>query len=82
MFGKIGIGQILIVLAIFVLLFGYKRLPELGKGLGQALRNFKKSIEEPDEIDITPDKKTGPAENEGSAAKAEPEPEKTGERKK
>ena len=85
MFGRIGIGQILIVLAIFVVLFGYKKLPDLGKGLGQALRNFKKSVEEPDEIDITPDKKAGPDEKTGSAkpeAKAAPEPEKAGEHKK
>lgn len=72
MFGRIGIGQILIILAIFVVLFGYKKLPELGKGLGQALRNFKKSVEEPDEIDITPEKKADPAHT-GTAA---PEPEK------
>lgn len=54
MFGKIGIGQILVILAVFVVFFGYKKLPELGKGLGQALRNFKKSVNEDDEIDITP----------------------------
>lgn len=53
MFGRIGIGQILVVFGIFVLFFGYKKLPELGKGLGQALRNFKRSVEEPDEVDIT-----------------------------
>ena len=73
MFGKIGIGQILIILAIFVLLFGYKKLPELGKGLGQALRNFKKSVEEPDEIDVTPDKKTaspGPDASRGEKTEA------------
>lgn len=59
MFGRIGVGQILIILAIFVVLFGYKKLPELGKGLGQALRNFKRSVEEPDEIDVTPKKEQG-----------------------
>lgn len=53
MFGRVGLGQILIIFGLFVLLFGYKKLPELGKGLGQALRNFKRSVEEPDEIDIS-----------------------------
>ena len=40
--------------------FGAKRLPEIGGGLGKAIRNFKQASSEPDEIDITPkDKKTG-----------------------
>lgn len=69
MFGKIGIGQILVVFAVFVVFFGYKKMPDLGRSLGQALRNFKKSMNEDDEIDITPkedakggkpDDKTGP----------------------
>lgn len=54
MFGKIGIGQLLIVFGIFVLLFGYKKLPELGKGMGKALKEFRRSVHEKDEIDITP----------------------------
>ncbi|SBW00699.1 Sec-independent protein translocase protein TatA [uncultured delta proteobacterium] len=54
MFGKIGIGQILIIFAVFVIFFGYRKLPELGKGLGKALREFRKSVGGEDEIDITP----------------------------
>lgn len=54
MFGKIGIGQLLIVFGIFVLLFGYRKLPELGKGMGKALKEFRRSVHEKDEIDITP----------------------------
>jgi len=53
MLGKIGLGQLAILFVIFVALFGYKKLPELGKGMGQALRNFKSSLNEPDEIDVT-----------------------------
>ena len=61
MFGKIGIGQILVVFGIFVLFFGYKKLPELGRGLGNALKEFKSSIAEKDDpIDVaasSPDEK-------------------------
>ena len=41
MFGKIGIPELLIILAIVVLIFGANRLPELGRGIGKGIRNFK-----------------------------------------
>lgn len=40
MFG-LGVGEIAIVVLIVVLFFGPKKLPQLGKGLGQAIREFK-----------------------------------------
>jgi sec-independent protein translocase protein TatA len=39
---------------IVVLLFGTRRLPELGSGLGKAISNFKRSYRESTEIDVTP----------------------------
>lgn len=54
--GRIGMTEILVILAVFVVLFGYKKLPDLGKSLGRGLKNFKRSLNEPDEIDITPKK--------------------------
>lgn len=54
MFGKIGLWQIVLIFAVFIVLFGYKKLPEIGKTLGQGLRNFRRSLNEKDEIDITP----------------------------
>jgi sec-independent protein translocase protein TatA len=39
-----------------VLLFGARRLPELGSGVGQAIRNFKTGLASKDEIDVTPKK--------------------------
>ena len=53
MFG-IGTQEILIILVIGLVVFGAKRLPEIGGGLGRAIRNFRQAASEPDEIDITP----------------------------
>ena len=55
MFG-IGIPELLIVLGIVVVLFGASRLPELGSGVGKAIRNFKAGISGKDEVDVTPKK--------------------------
>lgn len=52
MFG-LGIGELLIILAVVVLFFN-RRLPDLGGSFGAAVRKFKKAVNEPDEIDITP----------------------------
>jgi sec-independent protein translocase protein TatA len=46
MFGSLGGPELVIVVIIGVLLFGTGRLPELGKGLGEAIRNFKKAMHE------------------------------------
>ena len=53
MFG-IGMPELLIILGIAILVFGATRLPEIGSGIGKAIRNFKKSIKESPEIDVTP----------------------------
>lgn len=49
----ISAWQIAIVVIILLLLFGPKRLPGLGKSLGQALRDFKKAIDGSDSKDST-----------------------------
>ena len=53
MFGSLGLPELLIILAIVVLIFGVNKLPRLGKGLGEGIRNFKDSIktEKNDEAD-------------------------------
>ena len=53
MFG-IGTTELLIVLGIVIVLFGARRLPELGSGVGKAIKNFKAGISGKDEIDVSP----------------------------
>ncbi|OEU70676.1 MULTISPECIES: twin-arginine translocase TatA/TatE family subunit [Desulfovibrionaceae] len=55
MFG-LGITEILLILGIIILIFGAKKLPEVGSGLGRAIQNFKKASSESEEIDVTPSK--------------------------
>ena len=50
----IGVSELLIILGILVLIVGHKKLPELGRGMGKAISNFKRATSEPDEIDVTP----------------------------
>jgi sec-independent protein translocase protein TatA len=44
--GPIGIQELLLILGILIIVFGATRLPEIGKGLGQAIANFKSSMKE------------------------------------
>ncbi len=46
MFGNIGLPEMMVIMAIALLVFGPKKLPEIGRTLGKALREFKKSTEE------------------------------------
>jgi sec-independent protein translocase protein TatA len=57
MFG-LGTQELIIILIIVVILFGATRLPQIGSGIGQAIRNFKKGVKEQDEIDVTPEKES------------------------
>lgn len=49
-----GTQELIIIFLIVLVLFGASRLPEIGKGIGAAIRNFKKASSEPDEINVTP----------------------------
>jgi sec-independent protein translocase protein TatA len=52
MFGNLGMSEILMVLVIVLLVFGAKRLPEIGSSFGKGIREFKRSMKEvTDEID-------------------------------
>lgn len=68
-FGGISVWQLLIVLLIVVLLFGTKRLKSIGGDLGEAIKGFRKSVNDEDEkpsvqnrtgdtLDVQPEKKS------------------------
>jgi len=59
-----SLWQIIIVVGIFVLLFyGPKKIPGIGKSLGQSIRGFKKGLNEDEEIDVTDSKTNGRIES-------------------
>ena len=49
--GQFGIGEIVFGLAIILLLFGTKKIPEIARGLGEGIRNFKSGVKNPDQIE-------------------------------
>lgn len=52
-FGPVGVTEALIILLILVVVFGASKLPQLGRGLGEGIRNFKRGVRdtEPEQID-------------------------------
>lgn len=59
MFG-LGAGELLMILVIVLIVFGVGKLPELGSGLGEGIKNFKKSYREAKTIDVTPENESSP----------------------
>ena len=47
LFGPIGLPEMLIILVIIILIFGASRLPEIGRGIGQGIKNFKAGVKDP-----------------------------------
>lgn len=67
MFG-LGATELIVILVIVVVIFGGAKLPQLGEGIGKAIRNFKKSVNEPNEIDVTPKKDDKDEKKEGTSS--------------
>jgi sec-independent protein translocase protein TatA len=57
--GGLGIWEVLLIFLVIAVLFGARRLPEVGAGLGKAIRSFKEGLTtpEPKEIEPTPEEK-------------------------
>jgi sec-independent protein translocase protein TatA len=51
MFGSIGFTELILILAIVLIIFGAGKLPQLGEGLGKAIKGFKKSVHEAEAIE-------------------------------
>ncbi len=60
--------ELILILAVVLLLFGGKKIPQLAKGLGEGIRNFKKSVKDDDETEVAKDdaKTEEPKKVEGS----------------
>jgi len=54
MFGSFGWMELMLILIIVLIIFGAGKLPQLGEGLGKAIKGFKKTVHEADAIDVTP----------------------------
>lgn len=51
MFGSIGFTELILILVIVLIIFGAGKLPQLGEGIGKAIKGFKKSVHEADAIE-------------------------------
>ena len=58
MFRSLGPTEILIIIVVFVLLFGAKKIPELAKGLGEGIKNFKSSVKNAEDESKDTDRKS------------------------
>ena len=54
MFGSFGMMELVLILVIVMIIFGAGKLPQLGEGLGKAIKGFKKSVHEPEPVDGSP----------------------------
>ena len=45
--------ELIVVLVIILIIFGANKLPEIGSGMGRAIKNFKKATTEPEEIEVS-----------------------------
>lgn len=61
--GPLGGAEIGFILLLIVVFFGAKKLPQLGSGLGQGIRNFKNSVTGKDEQQIEPPAKAEPSQS-------------------
>ena len=52
MFGSLGFTELILILFIVLIIFGAGKLPQLGEGVGKAIKGFKKSVHEADAIEV------------------------------
>ena len=64
MIGSFGWMELLLILIIVLIIFGAGKIPQLGEGLGKAIKGFKKSVAEGDALDVTPNSEQASAPQE------------------
>lgn len=65
----LGTGEIILIFLVVMVVFGASKLPQLGDGLGRAIKNFKRAVNSANEIEVTPKK----SEIDGAASSEKPE---------
>ena len=80
MFGNLGFTEILVLLMVFLLVFGARRLPEIGQSLGKGIREFKRSLTDASDAVMSPpdDQRSAPSRQ----IDAPPAPPSSGEPKR
>src|SRR5437773_8222384 len=57
--GSLGLPELVLILIIVVVVFGSTKLPQLGDGLGKAIKNFKRAVNAQNELDVSPNAQSG-----------------------
>ncbi len=68
MFGSLGFTELILILVIVLIIFGAGKLPQLGEGLGKAIKGFKKSVHEADAIEAEAEAQALAAQQQQQAA--------------
>lgn len=66
----LGMGELVVILMLALLVFGASRLPQIGEGMGRAIKNFKQGLSGDDDIDVTPANKQVPKRSSAQVADA------------
>jgi sec-independent protein translocase protein TatA len=61
LFGPVGPTELILIILIVIIIFGARRLPELGKSLGEGIKNFRKSISSREKEEDSSEKKEPPS---------------------
>lgn len=74
MFGSLGFTELILILFIVLIIFGAGKLPQLGEGIGKAIKGFKKSVHEADMIEAEAQAQAQQSEPVQTQAIAPPQP--------
>ena len=70
---NLGMSELIVILAIVMLIFGASRLPQLGEGMGKAIRSFKRGLSDDERIEVDEKPASKPAAKPAAAQKPEVE---------